>query len=187
MPDNFNTYYENIEPEFWRDLCVNTGELLHFERGEDFVTVGQVAKYIGYIKCGIMKYVAYSDDGSEHVMGMEFDGGFIADFPFSFSGKKARLSIVASTPCEVYCVRVEEVTRRMKSDEAMRDIILQATEAVFSTVYDRYIDLYCLSPRQRYEDLITRSPDIFLHFSLRDIASYLKITPTHLSRIRKKQ
>lgn len=34
--------------------------------------------------------------------------------------------------------------------------------------------------------LVSRYPDIFNMFSLKDIASYLNITPTYLSRIRKK-
>ena len=47
---NFNTYYENIDYNFWRDLCVNEGELRHYEKDEFFAERGQVARYIGYIK-----------------------------------------------------------------------------------------------------------------------------------------
>lgn len=84
---NFNTYYENIDYIFWRDLCVNDGVLRHYEKDELFAEVGQVARYIGYIKSGTLKYVAYSADGSECVVGLEFAGEFVADFPFSLFGK----------------------------------------------------------------------------------------------------
>ena len=60
-----------------------------------------------------------------------------------------------------------------------------STEAVFSTVYDRYAALYSQTSQERYNDLISRHPDLFNLFSLKDIASFLKITPTHLSRLRK--
>ena len=69
--ERFNTYIEHINPGFWRELCVSEGMLRHFERGEEFVRVGEVARYIGYIQSGTVKYVAYSDDGTEHVVGME--------------------------------------------------------------------------------------------------------------------
>jgi CRP-like cAMP-binding protein len=38
---------------------------------------------------------------------------------------------------------------------------------------------------QRYKKLITSSPEIFQHASLKHIASYLGVTDTSLSRIRK--
>ena len=46
-------------------------------------------------------------------------------------------------------------------------------------------DLYVKTPQQRYDELVNRYPDLFDLFSLKDIASFLKITPTHLSRLRK--
>ena len=69
---NFNTYYENIDYDFWRDLCIKEGVLRHYEKGELFAERGQVARYIGYIKSGTLKYVAYAADGSECVVGMVY-------------------------------------------------------------------------------------------------------------------
>ncbi len=73
----------------------------------------------------------------------------------------------------------------MGDDRVLSDIIMHSTEAVFSTVYDRYMALYTRSANERYHDLINRHPDLFTLFSLKDIASFLNITPTHLSRLRK--
>lgn len=185
MKESFNTYIDHIEPDFWRELCVNEGTLRHYERGEEFAKVGHVARYVGYIKSGTVKYVACSVDGTEHVVGMEFVGEFISDFPFSLSGAKSRVSIVAATPCDIYCFPVSEIAKRMKEDMNVKDIVMRSAEAVFSTVYDRYMDLYCKSPQERYEELVVRHPDLFTRFSLKDIASFLNITPTHLSRLRK--
>lgn len=182
---NFNTYIAGINTEFWRDLCIKRGELITFQRGEAFVTKGHVARYLGYINNGTLKYVATSDDGTEHVVGFEFAGEFVADFPFSLYGIAARASIIAETPSEIYCVRATEVAKMMNDAPNVKQIVMQATEAIFSTVYDRYVALYTKSPQQRYYELINRHPDIFSLFSLKDIASFLNITPTHLSRLRK--
>ncbi len=75
----------------------------------------------------------------------------------------------------------------VEEDASIRDIVYRSTEAVFSTVYDRYVALYCATPQQRYEELVERHPDLFALFSLKDIASFLNITPTHLSRLRKNE
>ncbi len=185
MKENFNTYIDHIEPDFWRELCVKKGKLRHYERGEEFAKVGEVARYIGYIKSGTLKYVAFSVDGTEHIVGMEFAGEFVSDFPFSLSGIEARVSIVPVTPCDIYCYPVHEMVKRMREDANVKDIVMRSSEAVFSTVYDRYMALYCKTPQQRYDELASRHPDLFTLFSLKDIASFLNITPTHLSRLRK--
>ncbi|MDE6418640.1 MAG: Crp/Fnr family transcriptional regulator [Duncaniella sp.] len=182
---NFNTYYENIDYDFWRDLCVEKGVLRHYEKGEMFVVRDEVAKYVGYIRKGTLKYVAYALDGTESVVGLEFAGEFVADFPFSFYGMKARVSIVAVTPCEIHCISAREIGRRMKSDEELYRIVSETSNALFNTVYDRYINLHVKSAQERYDELIEKYEDIFSYFSLKDIASFLNITPTHLSRLRK--
>lgn len=181
----FNTYIEHIEPEFWRELCVTKGKLRHFEKGEAFVLVGHVARYIGYIQSGTMKYVAYSDDGTEHVVGMEFDGEFVADFPWSLYGRKARVSIIAVKPSDIYCFPTVKIKLMMDADPELQARVMHSTEAIHNTLYDRYLDLHCKSPQQRYDELLSTYPDIFTWFPLKDIASFLAVTPTHLSRLRK--
>ncbi len=186
MAKTFNSYLEHLDTGFWRGLCERRGTLSRFEKGDAFVKCGEVARYVGYIKSGTLKYVAYSDDGSEHVVGMEFTGSFVADYPFSLRGREARVSIVAVSPCEIYCVPVGEVVALMEADPAVEAIVRDSTEAIFTTVYDRYMDLYRKTPQERYNHLVSTYPDLFKLFSLKDIASYLNITPTHLSRLRRK-
>lgn len=187
MPNNrkFNSYIDCPAVEYWRELCLKEGSAIHYNRGDYFFREGEVARYFGLILSGALKYTAYSSDGTEFILGLEFAPEFVSDFPFSLHGIKARTSVIATTPCDIICVPTSLIRDRMDSDGQLMEMVRQSTEAVFSTVYDRYKDLYTKSAQQRYNDLITQHPDIFLLFSLRDIASYLKITPTHLSRLRK--
>ena len=73
----------------------------------------------------------------------------------------------------------------MDADPEMQVRVMHSTEAIHNTLYDRYLDLHCKSPQQRYDELLSTYPDIFTWFSLKDIASFLAVTPTHLSRLRK--
>ena len=182
---NFNSYIEHIDFDTWREVCIRKGSLRHYEKGEEFVSIGKVGRYIGFIKSGGLKYVARSSDGTEHVMGLVFDNGFVADWPFCIYNKTAKLAIVAVSDCDIYCIHSKDIKELMDSEPKFRDIVMHSTEEVYTTVYDRYIDLYSKTPQQRYYELITTHPDIFSRFSLKDIASFLKVTPTHLSRLRK--
>lgn len=83
-----------------------------------------------------------------------------------------------------YCVPTSELRNRIRSDEFYKEVA-ETSVALFDTVYNRYVDLYTKSAQARYNELITKHEDIFSFFSLKDIASFLNITPTHLSRLRK--
>lgn len=141
LADNFNTYIEQIDFEAWRDVCVTKGALHRFAKGEEFVSVGKVGQYIGFIQSGSLKYVACSADGTEHVMGLVFNDGFVADWPFCIYGQKAKLAIVAVTDCDIFCIPSKDVKELMDCDPEFRDVVMHSTEEVYSTVYDRYVDL----------------------------------------------
>lgn len=185
MHELFNTYYNCATMEYWRKTCIEEGTPIHFNRGDYFFREGEVARYLGLIQSGTLKYVAYGDDGTEHVLGLEFTDGFVADFPFSLHGIKARTSVVATSPCDILCVSTATIRDRIANDPELAALALDTTVAVFGTVYDRYKALYTQSAQQRYNELISKHPDLFSLFSLKEIAAFLKITPTHLSRLRK--
>lgn len=182
---HFNSYIDNIDTDFWRELCISNGVLRHFEKGDKFITAGTVGRYIGYVEKGALKYVCFSSDGAPHVIGLEFAGHFVCDFPFSLYRQKSRCSIIATTPCEIHCLPSSRVADRLHTDAHLKEIVENTTREILATVYDRYTSLHTKTPLERYEELLKLDPDLFELFSLKDIASILNITPTHLSRIRK--
>ena len=185
MDKKFNSYIDCPAVDYWKELCLQEGTMIHFDRGDYFFREGEVARYFGFILSGTLKYTAYGDDGTEYILGLEFADEFVSDFPFSFHGVKARTSVIATSPCDILCVPTRLIQERLATDHRLMAVVLESTEAVFGTVYDRYKDLYTKPPQQRYNELISKHPDLFSLFSLRDIASFLKITPTHLSRLRR--
>ena len=177
VQSNFNTYIDGINADFWRELCLNNGEQRTMHRGDTFVCAGEVARYIGYIKNGTFKYVAMSDDGTEHVVGLEFTGEFVADFPFSLYNIPARVSIIAETTCELYCVKTSELLDMIKDRPEMAEIVMHATEAIFSTVYDRYVAYTQSRPNSGILTLSTAIPTYSHCF-------HLKISPHFSTSLR---
>lgn len=185
MTDCFNSYMDAPEMDYWRRLCIEEGELITYAKGEEFCRVDEVARYVGFVKSGTLKYLIYGEDGSEHVVGLEFAGEFVADYPFSLRGIKSRVSIMADSECEIYCYPVKALVERLHSDSSFERLMLYISELLFMQIYHRYMALYCKSPQERYRELLSKHPDLFSLFSLKDIASFLNISPTHLSRLRK--
>lgn len=185
MIREFNTYIDGIPLEFWRDLCREDGELKKLKKGESFLITGRICKYLGYIESGSFKYVAYTHEGDERIVGLETVGGFVANWPYCLHKLPSKLTIVANSDSEISCLPVSMIIRRMEEDNDFEKLVSNATDAMFYTIYDRMIDLYTKSPKERYDDLLKKCPKIFEIFDLKDIASFLNITPIYLSRIRK--
>lgn len=184
MLKNFNTYLEGIDVNFWGSLCREYGELRSFKKGEDFIACGKVAKYFGFIKEGSLKYVVYTSDGKEKVIGLETVGGFGASFPFCLHDRPSMCWVTVNTDSQIYCLPVTKVKELIRSDKHVENLINESVTAVFYNIYSRYVDFYGLSPKERYEKLLDRSPQLFEIFNIKDIASYLNITDTHLRRLR---
>ena len=184
MIKEFNTYLEGIDSEFWSRLCREEGELRKYKKGEEFISINTVAKYIGLIKSGSVKYVAYTDDFDERIVGLETVGGFAASWPFCLHGLPSHVSIIANSDLEIYCLSSSRINELSKNDLEVERQIAHSTEHVFYTAYERLISLYIKSPKERFQALLEKCPRMFEIFDLKDIASYLNITPTHLSRLK---
>lgn len=56
---------------------------------------------------------------------------------------------------------------------------------LLNSMLEREIDLLTSSPFERYNRILERSPQVFQEIPLKYIASYLRMTPETLSRLRK--
>lgn len=185
MIKEFNTYLEKIDSDFWTRLIQTHGVLKTFNKGDEFITINKVAKYIGLIKAGSVKYVAYTKDYVEKIVGLETVGGFAASWPFCLNGLPSVVSIIANSDTEMFCLSAQRIKELMQNNPQLDKHIAQSTEQVFYTAYERLIGFYTQTPKERYDALLEKCPKIFEIFDLKDIASYLNITPQHLSRLRK--
>lgn len=185
MIKEFNTYLEGIDSEFWNRLCREEGELRRYKKGEEFITINKVAKYIGLIKSGSVKYIAYNSEMDEKIVGLETVNGFAASWPFCLRGLPSIVTIAANSDLEIYCLSASKIKELERQDPEMARQISQATEQVFYTAYERLVSFYIQSPKEKYEALLKKCPKVFETFDLKDIASFLNITPQHLSRLRK--
>lgn len=185
MIKKFNTYLETMDSDFWSRLCHEYGILRKYNKGEEFITIGEVAKYIGLINSGSVKYVAYNSDMDEKIVGLETAGGFAASWPFCLHETPSVVSIIANSDLEIYCLSASKINELAKNNIELERQIAHSTEQVFYTAYERLISFYTQAPKERYEALLKKCPKIFEIFELKDIASFLNITPQHLSRLRK--
>lgn len=182
MP-KFNLYDQKFDFAAIKDACREKGTHTHYAKDEPFVQQGYVGKYLGVVESGYFKYVTLTSSGEEAVVGFAFEGEIVADYYNSFNDLPSEISIKAGSDAEVSQIRTVEARELFYS--VYHDCLSSINGALFSEIYARYLELHRKTPTERYLDLIKLYPGLLATVSLRDIASYLLITPTYLSRIRK--
>ena len=140
---------------------------------------GTIARYAALVVSGYFKVATLNDSGDDAVINFAFPGQFITDFHSSLHGEPSQTSIIAGADCEI--IRVPLKTFK----EFLSPSLLNEYKSLFNMVFLRLLNLYRKSPRERYVALCEQYPHIIETVTLKDLSSFLLITPTHLSRIRR--
>ncbi len=176
----FNSYLDFLNLTAATDFCRENGAPCHYRKGERFVQQGTVARYAALVVSGYFKVVTLNDSGDEAVVNFAFPGQFITDFHSSLHGESSQTSIIAGTDCEILQIPLKTFK------EFLSPSLLDEYKSLFNMLFMRLLNLYRKSPRQRYLELCEQYPQIVDTVTLKDLASFLLITPNHLSRIRRK-
>jgi len=172
--------------EFLKDYCIKEGELTLFSKGEFFESEGECSKWIAFVKKGYFKYIVYNKVSEKsYITGIAFENEFVADYPNCLYHRKSQVTIIAGIDSEVYLIRGETLKKMYEQDPVTLRIGKDLGEKLFTQTYTRFLDSYRLDPRGRYEKLLSRCPHIVQRLSLKEIASFLNVTPKTISLIRK--
>lgn len=179
-----NRFFSDIDLEAIREYCMVNGDTVQYKKGDCFVEAGYIGRWAGFVRSGYFKYCVISSRGDYYVTGFSFKDECITDFPQSFLfDMPSNVSIIAG--CDAEVVRMPLHTFREFMSRHYPELISRASAILLQEVYNRYLDIYKKPPTERYLELVEMYPDIFETVTLRDIASYLRITSVYLSRIRK--
>ena len=181
----FNSYIDGLDLSSLTDYCVSHGRLVQYAKGDFFIKAGEHSRYLGFVEKGFFKYLVHNpSEQKDYISGFAFEYEFVGDYPNCLSGRISEVTIVAATSCKIFQLSGEEMLRLLNSD-GMKEVKQTISDHLFSQVYAQYLDTYRISTRERYKDLLRRCPDLVQSISLKDIASYLKVTPTTISNIRR--
>lgn len=88
--------------------------------------------------------------------------------------------------CIIYQLSYQDVVAYWETDMETLRFGKRTADALYEMVYKRLLDVFCNSPEESYLSLMKRCPDLKEKVSLKEIASYLRVTPTTVSNIRRK-
>jgi len=182
----FNIYGEFIDFAPLIELFLEKGQSREYKKGEYFCRVGDRGLYIGYIKEGSFRYTCDGSDGKEHILSYAFDNDFFGNYSSLQNQSPAILNIQAIQKSLIYELSISAVNEFFNSDMHTQYLGRRISEVVLYSTAQRIVSMYCDTPEERYMALTKRCPDILNRITLRELASFIAVTPETLSRIRKK-
>jgi CRP-like cAMP-binding protein len=155
-----------------------------YKKGEYFVELGQVPAKVGFVLEGLFSQDYVSESGGTTIKYFFPEGRFAASVGAMLSGKPSEFSVVAREDSKVLSYDFAEFK---KLTEQHRDI---------AAFYIRYMERHWIVEKEpleisfrydnafkRYENFLGEFPGLVSRLKKHQVASYLGITPTQLSRL----
>ena len=175
--------YIDIDDEEW----VHFSSLLRFRKfskNEVIITEGSLTKDIYFVVNGMLRTYFTNGDGEDKTFHFSSENTFAADYESFLKSSNSRYSIQALEDSMVILISLEALTNYYKTLRYGDKLGRIIAEKYFFLWSDRIQDIYMLTPLERYNNMKCQFPDILQRVSQYYIASYLNITPVHLSRLK---
>jgi hypothetical protein len=156
-----------------------------FKRQETISRPNTIPKEIFFINKGIIRVSITDNEGAEHTIHFALENQFIADYSNFIQQQPSIYSLQTLEDTEVVilpCSTIEWGYKNLKDGQKMGRLI---AEYYFIYQDDRIRNLYVRTPKERYDNITDVFPNIHNRVPQHMIASYLGITPIHLSRLKK--
>ncbi|SHM90863.1 Crp/Fnr family transcriptional regulator [Flavobacterium saccharophilum] len=157
----------------------------NLKKGDFLLTENQVSNEIVFIKKGILRSYFFNHQGDEVTNCFAFENEFMASFSSFITRELAQENIQALADTELQIITHENLEKLYKIGIHWQEIGRKLTEMEYVTLQKRMISFQKLSGKERYEELYKNHQKYIKLIPLQYLASYLGITPRHLSRIRK--
>jgi CRP-like cAMP-binding protein len=145
---------------------------------------GDIARHEYFVNKGCLRTYTIDEKGQEHVIQFAIEDWWIGDMYSFLTQTPAKYTIDALEDSEVFCLEknaLEELYVKIPKFEKFFRHLLQNA---FISLQERVIGNLSQPADERYCTFITKYSDMEKRLPLKQIASYLGITPESLSRIR---
>lgn len=154
-------------------------------RNEIITKVDTIPNEIYFINRGLIRVMIIDKNGTEHSVHFALENQFIADYANFIQQQPSVYNLQALEETEVLILprsTIEWGYENLTEGQKMGRLI---AEYYFIYQDDRIKNTYSRTAKQRYDTITNVFPNIHSRVPQHMIASYLGITPVHLSRLKK--
>lgn len=170
-------------PEELLHLILDKVEIYEFPARYKLIKQGSLAPQIYFVDKGALRSY-YFRDGNEVTTWFTFENNFAASFYSFISGEPSFETIELLEDSILYGMSFNDLNALTQQYSEINHLYRKVLELNFVIQEKKLAERYELAV-DRYQDLISNNPQVLQRVPLGYIASYLGITQSTLSRIRK--
>ena len=155
-------------------------------KNEFFIEAGEYANQIGFLKSGIVRAYFLNPEGKEYNKQFFVGPSIIGAYSSLLTKQPNKIAQQALSDCEILVGDFFELEKRYDKFHDLERLGRKIAEFYFLEKEQKELELALLDADKRYLIMRERFPTIESIVPQYHIASYLGISPTQLSRIRKK-
>jgi CRP-like cAMP-binding protein len=164
---------------------VSNFEPKSFARHDYFLSAGKVNTHHFYMTEGFMRAFTYNPEGEEVTTDFFNCDRLVFEANSFITQSKSQENIQTITNCQGFLVSFEKSNELFHTIPEFREFGRRMLLNEFAAHKKRTLSLITQTAEERYAELINTNKEIFQYAQLKHIASYLGITDSSLSRIRK--
>lgn len=158
-----------------KEITINRNEFLKVK--------GSIDNNLYYITSGSLRIFVF-DNYEEQTIRFGYKENLIVSLDSFMTGKPSDLYIQAIKKTVIKVVTKEQIDKFLEK-ENNQSLWTKILENLVVQQMEREIDILTNSPKERYERVLKRSPQLFQEIPNRHIANYLRMSPETLSRLKK--
>ncbi|MEO8416580.1 MAG: Crp/Fnr family transcriptional regulator [Ginsengibacter sp.] len=152
-------------------------------RNEFLKVKGSIDTHVYYIESGSLR-VFVLDDYEEQIIRFGYKENLIVSLDSFLTGKPSDFFIQAIKKTVIKVITKTKIDNFLKI-ETNRILWTKILENLVIQQMEREIDILTNSPKERYQRVLKRSPQLFQEIPHRHIANYLRMSAETLSRLKK--
>ncbi|QDO93899.1 Crp/Fnr family transcriptional regulator [Formosa sediminum] len=138
-----------------------------------------------FLETGYVRSFILNENNEEVTTNIYVAPCFVNDFLSFFKKQPTKETYQTLTECEFWKTDFDSIQDNFHNISEFREFSRLLFVVNYYKLNDRLIEMTSKKAETRYLNLLKQQPDIFKHIPLKIIASYLGITDSSLSRIRK--
>ncbi|MEA2042140.1 MAG: Crp/Fnr family transcriptional regulator [Bacteroidota bacterium] len=154
------------------------------KKNEIILNAGSVCRYAFFVNTGLLRIFYSDNDGSEKTFHFAMENTFATDYESLLKRTPADYSIQAQEDSVLILMSLDMLESGYKELQQGEKLGRRLAEDYFFLMSDKIKSIYTQSPHERYDNMNKKYPGILQRVPQHFIASYLNISPVHLSRLK---
>ncbi len=187
----FMQKYISLNSTDWNTIKYKL-RIQYIKKGEIIHNIGDISSNIMFVNSGLARTYILNENGKDYTWGIHFNDKnayitnlFIGDYESFINQTPSKFAIDALEDCEVVVLTYDDLEFLYNNTTIGDRFGRFINQEAYTYLHNSIIDRQTKTAKERFEDFMKKTPYLLKKVPQYHIATFLGITPQHLSRLKK--